>query len=316
MSFQNKYLKYKNKYLDLKNKISQTGGSSGRFHSEYNRSPDNVYKHNVIYKKYRYLQLSNNDIQSVINGTESEYLKRELKNFVKIYYLEDITKGLPVLVSINPDFYAEQAILPTESDELKIKIKKVHILFRALHTGNEIFFDLINHYWSKFRLSSTNQSIIDIWRTLPTNYKNSFDLLYNSINEGFFDIFQYLCHTWKIHKDPFYWKNWDLFKLMYEKALYLSKENRYNFYKILESFFMALEISPEETKYGTSRKMDELCIFVHRFYKNILGVEGEALAPLYTGSRKWFEIPEDLEDDIYHPEYQGKFKKYRIPREI
>ncbi len=293
MSFQNKYLKYKNKYLDLKNKISQTGGSSGRFHSEYNKSPDSVYEHNVIYKKYRYL------IQSVINGTESEYLKRELENFVKIYYLEDITKGLPKLIHINPDFYVEKAILPTESTELKIKIKKAHLLFTALHTGNEIFFDLINNYWSKFSVSSNNQSIIDIWKTLPSNYKESFDLLYESINEGFFDIFEYLCNVWKIHRDSFYFKNWDLFKLMYEKALYLSKENRDNSHKILESFFISLEISPEETKYGNSKKMDDLCIFVHRFYKKILGVKGKALTPLYTGSIKWFEIPEDVTHDIY-----------------
>ena len=261
MSYQEKYLKYKNKYLNLK---KQKGG---------------VRDDNLLYKKYSYLNLSDSDIQSVINGTESAELKRELDNFVGLYYSEKPVRELPYLVSMNPDIYSEAQILPSESQELKIRIKKVHLLYQALQTGNLILFQLINHYWSKF---INPPCIVDIWKTLPNNYKISYNLLLESLNQGFIEIFKILCSQYNINKNSFY-ESIPLFKQLYIQALFLLKENVLQ--DLDKRLFYYLLPSAEATKYGISQEMNELCIFVHKEYYKKLGTRL---------SSKYFETPDEI----------------------
>ena len=268
MNYLNKYLKYKEKYLALKNQMY----GSARIDQ------------NLLYKKYSYLKLSESDIILVRKHSESKELKREIEEFVKIYYLEDSNKGLPYLVSTNSDIYAESKIDPSESEELKIKIKKVHLLYQALKTGNKILLVLIDNYWSKFM--DPNNTILEIWKSLPYNYKMTYNLLNESIENGFIDIFEILC-AHNINKDSFYTTNKDsfsydngnVFKRIYEHALYLIKEklenqswDRQQTIKFLdENFFPKFFSSKSLTNCGISKEMDNLCIYIHRIHKDILG---------------------------------------------
>jgi hypothetical protein len=277
-----KYLKYKYKYLNLR---KQTGGVV---------YTNGVRDDNLLYKKYSYLNLSHSDIQSVINNTQSAELKKELDDFVGLYYSENPARELPTLVSMNPDIYAEAQVLPSESQELKIRIKKVHLLYQALKTGNLILFQLINHYWSKFR---NPPCIIDIWETLPDNYKKSYNLLLESLDQGFIEIFKILCGQYKINKDSFY-KSRSSFNLLYIQALVLLKkdvlqdpdEKR----KLLnERLFYYLLPSAEATKYGVSQEMNELCMFVHKESHRMLGTTLES---------EYFKIPHEILFKIYSGE--------------
>lgn len=243
--FYPKYLKYKNKLLALK---KQFGG---------------VTNNNLLYIKYFYLNLLNSDL-------ESDIRKKEIsEEFIKIYYFpENYQKGLPVLVSINPDIYAETKISPFESEELIIKIKKVHLLFQALKTGNLILFNLINNYWY------TYPSIIEIWKTLPDNYKNTYDLLDESIKEEFIDIFKYLCGNYEINKDSYY-KHLKSFNKIYEHTLFYFKNNSIQVYEtekfLNEILFYYLLPSYDNTEYFLGEKK-KLYIYVTNLHLEILKI--------------------------------------------
>ena len=167
--YKEKYVKYKMKYLKLKQKM-QKGG---------------MLSHRIMYDRFKDLSLSPDVISLFLNEPKNEEDKQKLSNAMMIVndfkskFYNDSGEGLPILVETNPDKYQLVQIDPKESEVNKENIRKVHLLYQAFLTGNGTLFQIINHYWSKFR---NPPSILEIWeKNLQKNYKNSYDFVYDGI---------------------------------------------------------------------------------------------------------------------------------------
>lgn len=122
---------------------------------------------------------------------------------------------------------------PKESDDLKMKIKKVHLLYQAAQTKNLALFKEINVYFKNgFSEVSTIHdtiTITEIWKSLPDNYKVAYDFIFSAIKNHDIDLFYYLCFECQMCTDYFYSSvnsklNRNIF--IYEYALYILRDNK------------------------------------------------------------------------------------------